>query len=159
MINYRFLYIPYLVGPINYGPPFPRNSILVLPSDSVYLGLYRWSLIIKPKFNKNTTQLLILTIIISLAIRQCAAWSSTLITHNFPEERRKPQLLLLRLPSNNFQCAAWASTLIAQKNPEGRNPQEQRKPMHMVYLPSMSTPLHTLSTILYFLLFLLPPPS
>ena len=29
-------------------------------------------------------------IIVSLAIRQCAAWSSTLITRNFPE-RRKPR--------------------------------------------------------------------
>ena len=35
--------------------------------------------------------IIIISIIISyLAIRQCAAWSSTWITHNFPE-RRKPR--------------------------------------------------------------------
>ena len=33
----------------------------------------------------------IYSIIISLAIRQCAAWSSTWVTHNFPEQRRKPR--------------------------------------------------------------------
>ena len=32
----------------------------------------------------------VFNIIIPLAIRQCAAWSSTWITHNFPE-RRKPR--------------------------------------------------------------------
>ena len=86
-------------------------------------------------------------IIISLlAIRQCAAWSSTLITHNFPE-RRKPRKqketqapslppfctnfrLKLSTPYNLLslvkivimlairQCAAWASTLITPYIPD-----------------------------------------
>ena len=34
---------------------------------------------------------LLFNIIIPLAIWQCAAWSSTWITHNFPEKRRKPR--------------------------------------------------------------------
>ena len=44
------------------------------------------------------------TPIIVLAIRQCAAWASTLITHKHPE-RRKP--LKKRKPTHNVQLLFW----------------------------------------------------
>ena len=58
-------------------------------------------------------------VIISLAIRQCAAWSSTLITHNFPERRnlgnkRKPthQVYLPYVPTCGLSTP---STLYCRK--------------------------------------------
>ena len=56
-------------------------NIYLVPGIYIYIYTSRSSALVKSMVD---------VIIISLAIRQCAAWSSTtLITHNFPE-RRKP---------------------------------------------------------------------
>ena len=84
----------YTIGPINYGP---RNSSATnwrswfergLSLSSLLVVFLFIALILRDFHFIYFSSFFI--IIISLAIRQCAAWSSTWITHNFLE-RRKPR--------------------------------------------------------------------
>ena len=103
-------------------------------------------------------------IVISLAIRQRAAWAFvTLINQNIPKKRRNLRTYYYQA-CHPTMCAAWASTLINQNIPGRRNLSVYTKEtyIHQVSLSIPSSYVYifyvvpTYDTLMY-VLFLLPP--